>query len=161
MKNKLSSKDDDIQNQVKAWEEKCKELQSQLKEKDAEIERLNKSLKDYTDSMFEKQSELVRSSQQFFQARDNINHENVALKKNYENSLETIRTLREEVDQKSKEVIKLQTRESWVNEILEKGTVKSEQEIEKLQRQNDKLKNETMELSKKLQSSYTEIEDNK
>ena len=39
--------------------------------------------------------------------------------------------------------------------------MKSEQEIEKLQRQNDKLKNETIELSKKLQSSYTEIEDNK
>lgn len=69
---------------IESLEEKCKILEKQLEEKENKILKLQDKLENFNDKMLENQSSIVRSSQQFMDAKESMSNENVALKKNLE-----------------------------------------------------------------------------
>lgn len=118
--------------------------------------------------MFERQTELMRSSQQFIQAKDSADLENVALKKNLENANAQIEKLREEMQIKNEQIIELKTKEGLVNQMMEKGSLKNDEEIKRLNEENtllrDKnanLKEEYEQLDEQHKASIAQHEENK
>ena len=137
---KLNFSESDKEQKLVMWEEKWHKLEKQLNDKNMEIKRLQERLEKCNDTMFERHNDLMRSSQQFIQAKDAIDHENVALKKNYENAIKTIEKLKEELQSKNELVIELKTKAELVEKIIENGNTKSEEEIKSLWKENSQLK---------------------
>jgi len=165
---KLKFMEKDKDQKVQMWEEKWEKLERQLEEKDREVKKLQDKLEKWNDTMFERQSDLMRSSQQFMMAKDNIDTENVAIKKNLENAQSQVEKLRSEMQMKNEQIVELKTKEELVNSILEKGTVKNDEEIKRLVEENTllrdknaKLKEEYDELHEKYKTAVNQHDENK
>lgn len=96
--------------------------------------------------MFERQSDLMRSSQQFIQAKDVMDHENVALKKNLDNLNKQIEKLKEELQIKNEQLVALKTKEDLVNTMIENGTAKNDEEVRRLGEENALLRDRIVRL---------------
>jgi hypothetical protein len=118
--------------------------------------------------MFERQNDLMRSSQQFMQAKGAIDHENIALKKNADNFINQIESLKEELQVKNGQIIELRTKQDLVNTIIENGTVKNDEEVRRLSEENillrdrnGKMKEEYDQLDDQYKSALSQHEENK
>ena len=110
----------------------------------------------------------MRSSQQLIQVKDAFDHENVALKKNYDNANKTIEKLKEEIQSKNEQIIELKTKTELVDKIIENGNVKNEEEIKGLNLENTSLKakiteveNEYNKLKEQYESLHNQNEEDK
>jgi chromosome segregation ATPase len=118
--------------------------------------------------MFERQNDLMRSSQQFMQAKGAIDSENIVLKKNLENYQKQIEKLKEDLQAKNEQIVELKTKEELVSSMLEKGSMKNDEENRKiteeniiLKDQNAKLKQEYDQLDEQYKAATSQHEENK
>jgi chromosome segregation ATPase len=118
--------------------------------------------------MFERQNDLMRSSQQFIQAKDVMDHENVALKKNLENTTNQLEKLKEELQFKNEQLVALKTKEDLVNTMIEKGTAKNDEEVRRLGEENallkdriTRLREEYEQLDEQYKAAVSQHEENK